>query len=116
MTPRTKAAPKLAEAKPADKKAEPAKTEAGRYWVQIASAPDRLVESEFKRLKAKVPKLLSDKSGWSAPLGASNRVLVGPFKNALEAQEMVNQLAKADLTAFSWTSPPGQEMAKIAAK
>ena len=104
-------------AKPiAEKKSEPAKTDTGRYWVQIASAPDRLVASEFNRLKAKVPKLLADKSGWSSPLGATNRVLIGPFKSSTEAQELVNQLAKSDITSFSWTSPAGQEIAKLAAK
>jgi len=100
----------------ADKKAKLSGADAGRYWVQIASAPDRLVASEFKRLKAKAPKLLADKSGWSSPLGGTNRVLVGPFKSAGEAQELVNQLAKADLAAFSWTSPAGQEIAKLAAR
>ena len=87
-----------------------------RHWVQIASAPDSLVTSEYRRLKGKHPKLLSDKDGYRTPFGRSNRVLVGPFASADEARDFVGQLKKSSLTAVAWTSPQGQEIDKIPGK
>ncbi len=87
-----------------------------RHWVQIASAPDSLVTSEYRRLKAKHPRLLGDKDGYRTPFGRSNRVMVGPFASADEARAFVGQLKKSSLTAIAWTSPQGQEIDKINAK
>lgn len=87
-----------------------------RHWVQLASAPDALAASEYKRLKAKAPKLLSDTTGWKAPFRSTNRVLVGPFDDQKEAQALVNALAKANVTAVPWKSEDGQEIEKLPAK
>jgi hypothetical protein len=85
--------------------------------VQIAGgANEDAMNSEFKRLKGKAPKLLASRTAWTTPLRATNRLLVGPFKTAKEAQDFVNELAKLDLSAFSWTSPAGQEIVKLASK
>lgn len=89
---------------------------AGRHWVQIASAPDGLVTSEYRRLKRKHAGLLGDKEGYRAPMGKSNRVLVGPFASAGEARDFVGQLKKNSLTAIAWTSADGQEIEKLPAK
>jgi Flp pilus assembly protein TadD len=95
---------------------EPKQSAAGRHWVQIASAPDSLVASEYRRLKAKHSKLLGDKVGYRAAMGKSNRVLVGPFASAGEARDFVGQLKKNSLTAVAWSSPEGQEIEKLPAK
>jgi Flp pilus assembly protein TadD len=113
------AAAKLALAKKEElaKKQEAAKPkESSRHWVQIAGgANEAAMNREFLRLKAKAPKLLSARTAWTTPLRATNRLLVGPFKTSADAQEFVNELAKLDLPAFSWTSPAGQEIVKLAA-
>ena len=99
-------------------KKEPAKpAEPSRHWVQVAGGADRpgLVR-EFGKLKQKAPKLLGDRTPYTTPLRFTNRLLVGPFKSEDEAQAFVNELSKADLTAFSWTSPAGQEISKLTAK
>ena len=111
------AAAKLALAKKEElAKKEAAKPkEASRHWVQIAGgANEAAMSREFLRLKAKAPKLLSARTAWTTPLRATNRLLVGPFKTSAEAQDFVNELAKLDLPAFSWTSPAGQEIVKLA--
>jgi cell division septation protein DedD len=117
------ATPKPAAPKPAAKSAAPAKKEAAtaaaspsRHWVQLASAPDALAASEYKRLKAKAPKLLADTEAWKAPFRSTNRVLVGPFQDQKDAQSLVNALAKANIDAVPWTSADGQEIVKLAAK
>ena len=121
---KTTAGAKAEAAKKADgKKAEAKKAEAAkpkepsRVWVQIAGGADKAAMTrEFARLKTKAPKLLGGRTTWTTRLKATNRLLVGPFKTDKEAQEFVNQMAKADLSAFSWTSASGQEIQKLAAK
>jgi hypothetical protein len=99
------------------KKEEPAAKQPSRHWVQIAGgANEAAMTREFLRLKAKAPKLLATRTAWTTPLRATNRLLVGPFKSSEEAQDFVNELAKLDLPAFSWTSPAGQEILKLASK
>ncbi|MFL6845219.1 MAG: SPOR domain-containing protein [Allosphingosinicella sp.] len=100
------------------KKAKPAPpAEPSRIWVQIAggAAKDALPR-EYARLKAKAPKLLGSRSAWTAPLNATNRLLVGPFATAKEAQAFINQLKAAGLTGFAWTSAAGQKIEKLPAK
>jgi Flp pilus assembly protein TadD len=99
------------------KKEEPKAKEPSRHWVQVAGgANEAAMTREFLRLKSKAPKLLGAHTAWTTPLRATNRLLVGPFKSAGEAQDFVNELAKLDLSAFSWTSPAGQEIVKLASK
>jgi Flp pilus assembly protein TadD len=114
--------PKKAEAKKPEpkkaevKKAEPVKAAPSRVWVQIAGGADKkALPREYARLKAKAPKLLGARGAWTTPLRATNRLLVGPFKTDQEAQAFVNELNKLDFEAFSWTSPAGQEIEKLAA-
>jgi tetratricopeptide (TPR) repeat protein len=110
-------------AKPAAKKnaaadKEPVKpAEPSRHWVQVAGGADKAaLPREFARLKAKAPKLLSAQTAWTTPLRATNRLLVGPFKSDDDAQSFVNELGKAELTAFAWTSEAGQKIEKLSAK
>ena len=115
--PKPDTAKKPAPEKPAAAKKEAPPKEASRHWVQIAGGANAAAMTrEFDRIKAKAPKLLAGRTPWTTPLRATNRLLVGPFKTPKEAQEFVNELARLDLAAFSWTSPAGQEIAKLSAK
>ena len=114
-------APSAEEEKPTpkpEKKVAPAKPKApSRHWVQIAGGANKAsLPREFDRLKTRAPKLLSGKTAWTAPLRFTNRLLVGPFDSESEAQSFVNELAKVELAAFSWTSPAGQEIEKLSAR
>ena len=116
-TPPTKSAAaspaKARAAQPADAKAP----EASRIWVQIAGGADeRAFPAEWRKLKNKAPDLLAKQTAWSTPLKATNRLLVGPFESQGAAQDFVNKLAPKGITAFAWTSPDGQAIAKLAAK
>ncbi|HEX8125388.1 MAG TPA: SPOR domain-containing protein [Allosphingosinicella sp.] len=110
-----------AKAKPAAaaaKKPKPsAPAEPSRAWVQIAvGAAKTGLPGEYARLKAKAPKLLGAHGAWTAPLNSTNRLLVGPFASAKEAQAFVNQLKAQDLSGFAWTSAAGQKVEKLPAK
>lgn len=105
-----------AKRKPEPKKPEP-KPEPSRSWVQIAVAADRSeLPGELARLKAKAPKLLTGHAGWTAPMGKTNRLLVGPFPTAKEAQVFLNDLGKANVGGFAWTSDEGEKVQKLPAK
>ena len=94
-----------------------APAEPSRVWVQVAGGAARTaLPREFARLKAKAPRLLGTRSAWTAPLNATNRLLVGPFASNKEAQAFVNQLKTEDLSGFPWTSAAGQKVEKLPAK
>lgn len=113
--PEKKAVEKKAPEKKAAAKKPPA--EPSRHWVQVAGGADKAaLPREYARLKAKAAKLLGGKTAWTTPLRATNRLLVGPFKTSAEAQAFVNELAKAELSAFAWTSEAGQKIEKLPAK
>ena len=104
---------------PAKKPAPPApRPEAkSRQWVQIGIGEDTdALPAEFTRLKAKGGKLLASLNGWTAPMGETNRLLVGPFASSDDAQEFVNQLAEKRVRAFAWTSRAGEKVAKLPPK
>ena len=113
VAPKAKTPPAAAAKKP--KTAVPA--EPSRVWVQVAGGAARsALPREFARLKAKAPKLLGSRSAWTAPLNATNRLLVGPFASSKEAQAFVNQLKAEDMSGFAWTSAAGQKVEKLPAK
>jgi Flp pilus assembly protein TadD len=105
-------------AAPAKKKTPPAPPrEPARHWVQVAGGANKAtLPREYARLKAKAPKLLGARAAWTVPVGATNRLLVGPFAAGKEAQAFVNELAKADLSAFAWSSEAGQKVERLPAK
>jgi Flp pilus assembly protein TadD len=111
------AAPKPKPAAAPAKKKEEAPADPSRVWVQIAGGAARnALPGEFARLKAKAPKLLGGRGAWTAPLNATNRLLVGPFASGKEAQAFVNALKAEDLSGFAWTSAAGQKVEKLPAK
>jgi Flp pilus assembly protein TadD len=88
-----------------------------RSWVQIAVASERsALPREYARLRGKAPKLFAEHSAWTAPMGNTNRLLVGPFDTPKAAQAFVTALAKEDLGAFAWTSDEGEKVQKLAGK
>jgi Flp pilus assembly protein TadD len=112
----SKPRPKPAAVAPASK-AKPAPAEPSRVWVQIAGgAAKAALPREYARLKAKAPKVFGTRGAYTAPLNATNRLLVGPFASSKEAQAFVNQLKAQDLSGFAWTSAAGQKVEKLPAK
>jgi len=109
----SKSSKKSKSAKPEPKAAK----SPGKYWVQLAggSKTERM-PIEYKRIKGKKPALFAKRTAYVAELKGWTRLLVGPFKSEDDAQEYVNQLAKADIDGFSWTSPSGQAIEKLPPK
>jgi Flp pilus assembly protein TadD len=110
-------ATRTAAASAAGKKAAPPPREPRRVWVQVAGGANRsMLPREYGRLKGKAPKLLGARTPWTTTANATNRLLVGPFASAREAQAFVNELAKLDVAAFAWTSEAGQKVERLPAR
>lgn len=117
-----KAARKKAEAAAAKKKADAeakAKADAekkrladnpARYWVQIGTGKNKsALAFTLKRMK-KEHDGLAKQDGYSASWGATNRLVVGPFKNLDRAKAVEADLKKAGSDAFVWRSDAGEEL------
>lgn len=93
------------------------KGDPARVWVQVAGGANQAaLEKAWNALRTKAPDLFRNRQGWSTPLRATNRVLTGPFKSEDEAQAFVNQLAKAGLSGFVFTSAKGQKIDRLGGK
>lgn len=103
--------------KQAPPKKSPAEEHPARSWVQLASGANvAALPREYGRIRSKAEKALAGKTAWTTRAGATNRLLVGPFKTAKEAQAFVNDLAKDKVNGFAWTSAAGQEIEKLPAR
>jgi Flp pilus assembly protein TadD len=93
------------------------KGEPARVWVQVAGGANQAaLEKAWNALRTKAPDLFRNRQGWSTPLRATNRVLTGPFKSEEEAQAFVNQMAKAGLSGFVFSSTKGQQVTRLSGK
>jgi Flp pilus assembly protein TadD len=117
-----KAARKKAQEAAAKKKAEAeakAKADAekkrlaanpARYWVQIGTGRNKsALAFTLKRMK-KEHDALAKQDGFSAAWGATNRLVVGPFKNLDRAKAVEADLKKGGSDAFVWRSDAGEEL------
>ncbi|KRA84248.1 hypothetical protein ASD76_09780 [Altererythrobacter sp. Root672] len=82
-----------------------------RHWVQIATGRDTdALAFDWRRLKRAAGGLLDKSKPQIADWGQTNRLLVGPFPNAKEANEFVADLKKKNLDSFRFTSAQGEEV------
>ena len=102
-----------AEAKKAGAKGKAGKRGApanpSRIWVQLLTAPNRdAFAREWARIAKQAPSILRGKRGWVTPWGHNYRLLMGPYASDDDAQDALNDLTKAKVRGFVWTSPAGQ--------
>lgn len=120
-------AKKDAEAKAKAEKDAKAKAEAelkkklkdnpSRIWVQIAAGKnENALAFDLRRFRRTYADAIGDESGWFTEWGATNRLLIGPFKKEERARSVVASIKKAGGDAFLWESEAGEEVKKIGAK
>jgi hypothetical protein len=96
----------------AEAKAE--KTPVERVYVQIAGGANKAdMDKAWSGVKTKAPELMRGKAPSTTPLHATNRLLVGPFKDEDEAQAFVNKMAGKGLSGFTFKSVKGQKVEKL---
>ena len=110
---KTKDAREKADAK--DPKAKASKSrEPERHWVQVATGaykPD--LGKEWSKIKGKHGALLGRWTPWTTPLNRTNRLMIGPFKTADEAQAFVNKAASAGFMTSPVKTAAGQAVERV---
>ncbi len=82
-----------------------------RQWVQLGIGQNiSAFRFDLRRLTRNADGLLDGADAFTAPWGQTNRLLVGPFGSAREAQEMVSALAGKGIDSFRFTSREGEEI------
>ena len=104
----TKSAKSSKSAKSADKPA------AERFYVQVAGGANKDdMDKAWAGVKKKAPELMKGHAPLTTPLRATNRLLVGPFKDEDAAQAFVNKMSAKGLSGFTFKSSKGQKVEKI---
>lgn len=115
------AAPQAAALSPTRTRSAPAAIAASasapsRVWVQLASGPDEnALGTQFARIVARKPDLFTGIRPFVSTVGERTKLLIGPFKDRENSEIFVDELADAQITGFSWVSPTGQLVRKLAA-
>ncbi|MXP25663.1 tetratricopeptide repeat protein [Altererythrobacter indicus] len=106
---------KITPARPQPKPKEPPKPKPpafpSRNWVQVATGKNvSAFKFDWKRISKKADGLLDGKKTYTAKWVEANRLLFGPFPSESDAQDMVTQLKKKGVDAFTFTSAEGEEI------
>ena len=98
--------------KPAKK--DDAKASPERVFVQVAGGANKDdMDKAWAGLRKKAPDLMKGHTPQTAPVHATNRLLVGPFRSDDEAQAFVNKMAAKGLSGFTVKTPKGTKVEKI---
>jgi outer membrane biosynthesis protein TonB len=111
-----KADAKKADAKKAETKKAP--SHPSRIWVQIGVGRDKAaIAFDWRKFNKDHAAAFKGRQAYISDVGATNRVLVGPFETQKAASAYLTQLKKADFArGFIWTSPAGQVVDALSGK
>jgi Flp pilus assembly protein TadD len=85
-----------------------------RYWVQLASGRNAAaLPEQFHRIKSRYSDMLQGINGYVAQEPDKYRLLIGPFASSADASDFADALESARVSAFTWTSDPGQTIRKL---
>ena len=88
-----------------------------RIWLQLASGPNAgALPEQFRRLRSRSRDLFDGISPYVAQDGARARLLIGPFRSEADAGIFAEDLEAVRISAFQWTSKPGQDIRKLPAE
>ena len=85
--------------------------------MQIAAGKNEgALAFDLRRFRRTYAEAIGDESGWFTNWGATNRLLIGPYKKEERARTVISAIKKAGGDAFLWESEAGEEVKKIGAK
>ncbi|MEO5774180.1 MAG: hypothetical protein ABIQ32_08705 [Sphingomicrobium sp.] len=85
-----------------------------RVWLQLASGPNSAaLPEQMRRIRSRSEDLLNGLSGFIAEEPGKARLLVGPFRNAKDAETFAEDLATVSINSFMWVSAEGQPIRKL---
>lgn len=87
-----------------------------RVWVQVLTGANRdVMGREWQRL-VREASVLRARKPYITPWRSNFRLLTGPFDSDDDAQAFLNQLRRAGVSGFQWTSPAGQAVDPLPAR
>lgn len=90
-------------------KTPPPPSHPSRIWVQVLTGASREpLPGEWRKLVRDDPEVFRGKKAYVTPWRSNFRLLTGPFESEAAAQAYLNQLRRAGVDAFMWTSAAGQ--------
>lgn len=88
-----------------------------RQWLQLASGQNAAAfRDEFARIKSRGRQVMDGISGYVAVSSDRARLLIGPFRNADDADIFAEDLETLRIDSFRWTNPPGEIIRKLDAE
>jgi hypothetical protein len=88
-----------------------------RVWVQVATGANKSgLPITWKRIREQAPDALKGAAAWYTSFRSTNRLLVGPYKGQSDARSLVNKLSAKGLSATTFTSDAGQEIARLSSR
>jgi tetratricopeptide (TPR) repeat protein len=102
----------ITEIKPPRATPEPPKpVDPSRIWVQVATGKDRkALGFDWRRKTRKASAAFRGKHGYLVKWGRTNRLVTGPFDNQKQAQAFVDDVRRAGLKTFIFTSKRGERV------
>ena len=87
-----------------------------RVWVQVLTGANRDVMGREWQRMVREASVLRSRKPYITPWRSNFRLLTGPFDSEDEAQAFLNQLRRAGVGGFQWTSPAGQAVDPLPAR
>ena len=85
-----------------------------RLWLQLASGADaNALPRQFARMKRTNDELFDGIPGFVAESEGKARLLIGPFKDAGDADTFAQDLAAAHITAFQWRNSETDRIGQV---
>lgn len=87
-----------------------------RVWVQVLTGANRDVMGREWQRMVREASVLRARKPYITPWRSNFRLLTGPFDSDEDAQAFLNQLRRAGVSGFQWTSPAGQAVDPLPAR
>jgi len=87
-----------------------------RVWVQVLTGANRDVMGREWQRMVREASVLRARKPYITPWRSNFRLLTGPFDSEEDAQAFLNQLRRAGVSGFQWTSPAGQAVDPLPAR
>jgi tetratricopeptide (TPR) repeat protein len=87
---------------------------ARKIWLQLASGQNEAAFSaQFERIRSKDRELFQGITGYVAKSPDRTRLVIGPFRNAGDADIFAEDLQTVEVTSFKWSNSPADQIVPL---
>src|SRR5438067_2057478 len=85
-----------------------------KIWLQLASGQNEAAFSaQFERIRSKDRELFQGVTGYIAKSPDRTRLVIGPFRNAGDADIFAEDLQTVEVTSFKWSNSPADQIVPL---